>query len=64
MNKDNKILNDKELEEVNGGENVGGICNFKDITMGDAAGELKPDEKGDKSTAYKVGIFPGLSGFP
>ena len=48
-------LKDIELEKVSGGE----------ITVNDFSAEMtcKAGEE-NKSTAYKVGFFPGLSGFP
>ena len=51
-------LNDTELENVSGGES------FNNITIGDITGTLTSENKGDESTAHKVGFFPGLSGFP
>ena len=52
------IVNDKELEKVSGGER------FNNITIGDITGTLTSENKGDESTSFKVGFFPGLSGFP
>ena len=51
-------LNDTELENVSGGER------FNNITIGDITGTLTSENKGDESTSFKVGFFPGLSGFP
>ena len=52
------VVNDKELEKVSGGES------FNNITIGDISGTLTSENKGDESTSFKVGFFPGLSGFP
>ncbi len=51
-------LKDNELEKVTGGEN------FNNITIGDITGTLTSENKGEASASYKVGFFPGLSGFP
>ena len=51
-------LKDNELEEINGGER------FNNITIGDISGTLTSENKGEESTSFKVGFFPGLSGFP
>lgn len=64
MNKDNKVLNDNEIENVSGGTDVGGVCGFNKTTIDGVNKNVTPDTKGEESTAYKVGIFPGLSGFP
>lgn len=52
------IVNDKELEKVSGGER------FNNITIGDITGTLTSENKGEESASFKVGFFPGLSGFP
>lgn len=52
------VVNDKELEKVSGGES------FNNITIGDISGTLTSENKGEESTSFKVGFFPGLSGFP
>ena len=52
------IVNDTELEKVSGGES------FNNITIGDITGTLTSENKGEESTSFKVGFFPGLSGFP
>ena len=51
-------LKDNELKEINGGER------FNNITIGDISGTLTSENKGEESTSFKVGFFPGLSGFP
>ena len=56
----NVELKDNELEEVDGGERE----SFNNITIGDISGTLTSENKGDESTSFKVGFFPGLSGFP
>ena len=82
MNKDNKELNDSELNNITGaGES------FNNMTIGNIEGSLtpenitgvtpssktlataankteSPDVGDEESNAYKVGFFPGLSGFP
>ena len=52
------VVNDKELEKVSGGES------FNNITIGDISGTLTSENKGEETTSFKVGFFPGLSGFP
>ena len=52
------VVNDKELEKVSGGES------FNNITIGDISRTLTSENKGEESTSFKVGFFPGLSGFP
>lgn len=58
MKKDKFEINEKELENVSGGER------FNEITIGNITGTLTSENKDEESTAYKVGFFPGLSGFP
>lgn len=54
----NLIVNDTELEKVSGG------VRFNDITIGDIIGTLTSENKDEEAASYKVGFFPGLSGFP
>ena len=51
------VVADKELEKVSGGE----------ITVNDFSAEMTCKASAGKeteSTSFKVGFFPGLSGFP
>ena len=74
------VVTDKDLEKVSGGEitvndfSAEMTCkasadaeHFNDITIGDISGTITSKAKvGEEkeSAAYKVGFFPGLSGFP
>lgn len=74
------VVTDKELEKVSGGEitvndfSAEMTCkasadaeHFNDITIGDISGTITSKAKAGEekeSAAYKVGFFPGLSGFP
>ena len=80
MKNTNFELKDIELEKVSGGEitvndfSAEMTCkasadaeHFNDITIGDISGTITSKAKAGEekeSTAYKVGFFPGLSGFP
>ena len=65
---DKAEIKEKDLDNISGGSLAPDTSYIgAEITIGDISGAITSNAKtdeGKESTSYKVGFFPGLSGFP